>query len=48
VFRPESKVGVQLFATQHVAALGDLQTATGSVPDVTGNSWSVGAALVIR
>ena len=32
----------------HVAALGDLQTPDGSVPDVVGNFWSFGAALVIR
>ena len=48
VFRPEERVGLQLFAMQHVGALGDLQTINGPVADVTGNFWSVGAAIVIR
>jgi len=47
-FRGKGPVGVQLFAMQHVGALGDLQTADGAVSDVTGNFWSLGAALVIR
>jgi hypothetical protein len=48
LFRPEKRVGVRIFAAQHVAALGDLRTAAASVPDVVGNFWSVGAAFVIR
>jgi hypothetical protein len=47
-FTATEHLGVQFFATQHVGALGDLQTANGAVPDVTGNFWSVGAAIVIR
>lgn len=48
-FNPKkSRVGLQLFATQHVGALGDLQTVNGPVADVTGNFWSLGAAIVIR
>jgi hypothetical protein len=47
-FNPKGRFGLQLFATQHVGALGDLQTAAGQVTDVTGNFWSVGAAIVIR
>ena len=47
-FAATERLGLQLFATQHVGALGDLQTAGGAVPDVTGNFWSVGAAIVIR
>jgi hypothetical protein len=47
-FRPADRVGVQLFVTQHAAALGDFQTATGEVPDVMGNFWSLGASIVIR
>ena len=47
-FRVEKRVGFQLFASQHAGALGDLQTAAGDVPDVLGNYWSVGAALVFR
>jgi len=47
-FHPQSRLGLQLFAMQHVGAIGDLQTAAGPVADVTGNFWSVGAAIVIR
>ena len=47
-FAATERLGLQLFTTQHVGALGDLQTANGAVPDVTGNFWSVGAAIVIR
>jgi hypothetical protein len=47
-FNGRGRLGVQLFATEHVGALGDLQTATGATGDVTGNFWSVGAALVFR
>ena len=47
-FRTTGRLGLQLMATQHIGALGDLQTAGGAVADVTGNFWSVGAALVIR
>jgi hypothetical protein len=48
VFQPAKRFGVQLFATQHAIALGDLQTSTGTINDVMGNMWSVGAALVFR
>jgi hypothetical protein len=48
VFRADKRVGLELFASQHAGALGDLQTATGEVPDVLGNYWSIGAALVFR
>ena len=47
-FRPAERVGLQVFGTQHVAALGDLETAGGSIPDVMGNFWSLGAGIVIR
>ena len=47
-FRPTRRVGYQLFASQHAAAIGDLTTADGDVPDVIGNFWSLGAAIVIR
>lgn len=47
-FRPAERLGLQVFGSQHVAALGDLQTAEESVPDVVGNFWSVGVAIVIR
>lgn len=39
---------MQLFASQHAGALGDLQTVAGPIADVTGNFWSLGAAIVIR
>jgi hypothetical protein len=48
VFRPAERVGFQLFGSQHVAALGDLQMAEENVPDVVANFWSVGMAMVIR
>jgi hypothetical protein len=47
-FRPAARVGLELFASQHAAALGDLQLASDDVPDIMGNFWSVGAAIVIR
>ena len=37
-----------MLGAQHVAALGDFQTAGGTVENVVGNFWSVGAAIVIR
>jgi hypothetical protein len=48
VFRPAARVGFQIFGTQHVGAIGDLQTTEGDVPDVVGNFWSIGGAIVIR
>jgi hypothetical protein len=48
VFRPTSRVGLQVFGAQHAAALGDLQTNQGEVPDIMANFWSVGAGVVIR
>ena len=47
-FRPAQRLGLQVFASQHVAALGDFQTAVEEVPDVVGNFWSIGVAVVIR
>ena len=47
-FRPARRLGFQVFASQHVAALGDFQTAVEDVPDVVGNFWSIGVAVVIR
>jgi hypothetical protein len=48
VFRPAARFGVQVFASQHAAALGDVKTATADVADVIGNFWSIGAAIVFR
>jgi hypothetical protein len=45
---PHGRFGLQLFATQHVGALGDLQTSSGPIADVTGNFWALGAAITIR
>jgi hypothetical protein len=47
-FRSKGPIGLQLFATQHVGALGDLQTTEATLSNVTGNFWSIGAAIVIR
>lgn len=48
VFRPAARVGLQLSASHHAAALGDLRTATGDRPDVMANFWSLGASVVVR
>jgi len=47
-FRPAARVGLQLFGSQHVAALADITRPEGNIPDVVGNFWSIGAAIVIR
>jgi hypothetical protein len=47
-FRPAARVGFQVFGSQHVAALGDFQTAEEDIEDVVGNFWSLGVAIVIR
>jgi len=47
-FRQQARVGLQIFAAHHVAALGDFQTSQATINDVIGNYWSVGAAIVIR
>ena len=47
-FRFGRRFGVQAFGSQHAIALGDLQTSEGTINDVMGNMWSVGAAVVFR
>jgi len=47
-WRTPSHFGMQISGSQHVAALGDLQTSERTAQNVVGNFWSVGAALVIR
>lgn len=47
-FKFRRRLGAELFATQHVGALGDLQTVNGAIPEVTANFWTLGAAIVIR
>lgn len=42
------RFGTQVFGSQHVAALGDLQGSTRRVENVMGNFWSVGGGIVIR
>jgi hypothetical protein len=47
-WRVAPRLGTQIFGAQHVATLGDLQGSAGTVENVVGNFWSVGAAIVIR
>ena len=47
-WRTRSRFGMQISGSQHVAALGDLQTSDFTAQNVVGNFWSVGAAIVIR
>jgi hypothetical protein len=46
--RLAERVGLQIFGSQHVAAIGDLLSAEVNIQDVVGNFWSVGAGVVIR
>jgi len=47
-WRFSRRFGTQVFGSQHVAALGDLQGSTQRVENVMGNFWSVGGGIVIR
>ena len=48
-FLRQESLTLQILGTPHVAALGELTTATGRpIQDVVGNYWLVGGALVIR
>ena len=47
-FRQAHRVGLQVFGTQHMAALGDFQTGGVTAENVIGNYWSLGTAVVIR
>jgi len=47
-WRTRGPVSLQVFGAQHVAALGDLVTSTGTVQNVVGNFWTIGGAVVIR
>jgi hypothetical protein len=42
------RLGTQVFGSQHVATLGDLETGTTRVENVVGNFWSIGGGIVIR
>jgi hypothetical protein len=48
VFRPAERIGLQVFVSQHAAALGDFTTADSDVQDVIGNFWSLGVGIVFR
>ena len=47
-FQRSNRLGWELFATQHVAALGDFESAGVVNENVVANYWSLGAAIVIR
>jgi len=47
-FRPAAGLGLELFASQHAAAIGDVKTADADAQDVMANFWSVGVAIVFR
>ena len=47
-FRRDKRLGLQIYGAQHVAALGDFELREGTVENVMGNFWSLGAAVVIR
>jgi len=47
-FRHTDHFSTQIFGSQHVAALGDLQTGGVTIENIVGNFWSFGAAIVIR
>lgn len=47
-FRRARRVGVQLFASQHVVTIGDITTSTFVADNVIANTWTVGGSLVFR
>ena len=47
-FRRDKRLGFQIYGAQHVAALGDFELREGTLENVMGNFWSLGAAVVIR
>jgi hypothetical protein len=47
-FRTRTRVGLQVYGTHHIVALGDLTFNDGTVDNVVGNFWSIGASFVIR
>jgi hypothetical protein len=47
-WRLSPRFGVEIYGSQHVAALGDLRTSQVLVENVVGNFWSVGGAIVFR
>jgi hypothetical protein len=47
-FRQTKRFGFQILGTQHLAALGDFETAGVRLENVMINYWSIGGAIVIR
>ena len=47
-WRLHPRFGVQVFGSQHVAALGDLEANQTRIENVVGNFWTVGGAIVFR
>jgi hypothetical protein len=47
-WRLRGRVGAEVYASQHVAAAGDILTSAGTANNVMVNFWSVGGAIVIR
>ena len=47
-WRVSPRFGVQVYGSQHVAALGDLRANNLLVENVVGNFWSLGGAIVFR
>jgi len=47
-WRLRPRFGVQVFGSQHVAALGDLRANQVTVENVVGNFWTLGGAIVFR
>ena len=47
--KTDKRFNLQIHLTQHVAALGELTTVSGSsLRNVVGNYWTIGTALVLR
>jgi hypothetical protein len=47
-FKVSPRFGVELYGSQHVAALGDLQANQTRIENVIGNFWTIGGAIVFR
>jgi hypothetical protein len=47
-FRPDRRVGFQVFASQHVVTIGDITTSRFVADNVIANTWTLGGSLVFR
>ena len=47
-FNHTGRVGFQVFGAQHMAAMGDFESAGVVIENVVANFWSIGGAIVIR